>query len=77
MQISNQNKFTKSQINAIKKIPPFVNLEELSEEFDGGIWSHVIFRVEHPIHIFEEGEEKYTKKQANDCKKWLKKYANI
>jgi len=63
---------TKTELNAIKRVPECVEMEGLDGTFD-----HVIFRVEHVVMIFrEEGEDEfYSRKEANACLRWLRKYA--
>jgi hypothetical protein len=57
---------------AVEAVPECVDLEQLD-----GTFEHVVFRVEHVVMIFrEEGEDEfYSRKEANACFRWLKKYA--
>lgn len=61
---------TEEQTAAIKKVPNCVELDGVD-----GTWEHVVFRVEHPVIIRSEGEDFYTQREANQCRRWLGKYA--
>lgn len=61
---------TSEQEEAVKTVPACVDLDQLD-----GTWEHIVFRVEHPVMLFKEGEDTYSRREANSCRKWLKKYA--
>ena len=61
---------TPEQVKALRKVPRCVELEELD-----GTWEHVVYRVEHVVLLRSEGEEFYTRREAEACRKWLAKHA--
>ena len=61
---------TEDQLKAIAKIHDCVELEQID-----GTWEHYVFRVEHPVCLWLEGERFYTKRETRACLNWLKTYA--
>lgn len=61
---------TREQEKAVSKIHHCVELEQMD-----GTWEHYVFRVEHPVCIWLEGERYYTLRETRACLNWLKKYA--
>jgi hypothetical protein len=61
---------TPEQAKAFRQVPRCVELEDLD-----GTWEHVVFRVEHVVSLRSEGEEFYTRREAEACRKWLAKHA--
>jgi hypothetical protein len=68
--MENKKELQALELQALKEVPDCVEMEGLD-----GTFEHVVFRVEHVVLIFEEGENWYTKLEASRCKKWLKKFA--
>lgn len=67
------NDLTTQQLKAVAKVPECVELEQLDAK---DTFSHVIFRVEHVVEIFAaDGEDVYSRREANACRRWLKKFA--
>jgi hypothetical protein len=58
------------QVKALRKVPRCVELEDLD-----GTWEHVVFRVEHVVMLRSEGEDFYTRREAEACRRWLAKHA--
>ncbi len=54
---------------AIREIPECVELA------GGEDWEHIVFRVEHPVCLYDEGEDFYSAEEAGECRRWLRKYA--
>lgn len=61
---------TNEQKKAFKRVPSCVGLDGWD-----GTWEHIVFNVEHPVCMYLEGEDTYTKREARYCQKWLLKYA--
>jgi hypothetical protein len=61
---------TPEQLKAVKSVPSCVDKSELD-----GTFEHVVFRVEHVVDLFLDGEDAYTKREARSCVSWLKKNA--
>lgn len=66
------NDLTADQHNAMKHIPECVELEDLDKV---STWQHVIYRVEHVVDVYEEGNDFYTRPEAVACRNWLAEYA--
>ena len=61
---------TPEQAKAFRQVPRCVELEDLD-----GTWEHVVFRVEHVVSLRSEGEDFYTRREAEACRRWLAKHA--
>lgn len=61
---------TNDQKKAVDAVPSCVELEDMD-----GTFEHVVFRVEHVVIIYLEGEDFYTRREASSCARWLKKHA--
>ena len=64
------SKLTKEQERALREVPGCVELDQWE-----GSMSHLVFRVEHPVCLRSEGEDTYTRREALQCQRWLKKHA--
>ena len=68
------NDLTAEQLKAFAKVPECVELEQLDAK---ETFQHVIFRVEHVVEIFRvDGDDVYSRREANACRRWLKKFAS-
>lgn len=61
----------KDFIRALDTVPFCVDTEGIED----GDMDHLIFRVEHPVCLRQEGEDFYTAAEARKCRKWLRKWA--